>query len=103
MTGMRNENIENKAAKAIKNMRMLFLWIGIAAVFNVGVFVFMGRASAIDFLGGYLIELSLSIDNVFVFLMIFMSFGIKETAQHRVLAWGIIGAVILRFIFMFSH
>lgn len=101
MTGMRNENIENKAAKAIKNMRMLFLWIGIAAVFNVGVFVFMGRASAIDFLGGYLIELSLSIDNVFVFLMIFMSFGIKETAQHRVLAWGIIGAVILRFIFVF--
>ena len=83
---MRNENIENKAAKAIKNMRMLFLWIGIAAVFNVGVFVFMGRASAIDFLGGYLIELSLSIDNVFVFLMIFMSFGIKETTQHQVLA-----------------
>lgn len=99
MTEHNNEN--SKVKNALKSMKLLFFWITIALMFNLGVWYFMGKGAAIDFLGGYLIELSLSIDNVFVFLMIFMSFGITEHAQHRVLAWGIIGAIILRFIFVF--
>jgi len=81
--------------------KWLFLWICIAMLFNLGVYIFLGHAKAVEFLGGYLIEFSLSIDNVFVFLMIFMSFNIDEHAQHRVLKYGIIGAVVLRFIFVF--
>lgn len=61
----------------------------------------MGGQKALEFLGGYLIELSLSVDNLFVFITIFMGYGIKEHAQHRVLGYGIAGAVVLRFIFIF--
>ncbi|MEG0156308.1 MAG: TerC/Alx family metal homeostasis membrane protein [Anaerovoracaceae bacterium] len=96
------QKIEGSKAKvALKSTKWLFFWIGLALIFNVGVYVFMGQEKAIEFLGGYLIELSLSIDNVFVFLMIFMSFGIVESAQRRVLGWGIIGAIVLRFFFIF--
>ena len=55
-----------------------------------------------DFVAGYLIEFSLSIDNVFVFLLIFSSFGVTLHAQHRALKWGIIGAIVLRFVFIFA-
>ena len=92
---------EHKIANAMKSIKWLLFWIGLAMAFCVGVYFKMGKTSAIDFLGGYLIELSLSIDNVFVFLMIFMSFGIAEHAQHRVLKWGIIGAIVMRFFFVF--
>lgn len=98
---MKNDIKKDKIKTAMKNMKILFFWILAALLFNLGIWIFMGKAAAVDFLGGYLIEMSLSIDNVFVFLMIFMSFGINEHAQHRVLAWGIIGAIILRFIFVF--
>jgi tellurite resistance protein TerC len=59
-----------------------------------------GQDIALDFLGGYLIELSLSVDNLFVFLTIFTSFGVPEQLRHRVLHYGIIGAAILRLIFI---
>lgn len=98
---MKNDIKKDKIKTAMKNMKILFFWILAALLFNLGIWIFMGKAAAVDFLGGYLIEMSLSIDNVFVFLMIFMSFGINEHMQHRVLAWGIIGAIILRFIFVF--
>lgn len=75
--------------------------MGLALAANGIIWFFMGQEKALQFLAGYLIELSLSIDNLFVFIMIFTSFGLCEHAQHRVLGWGIIGAIILRFIFIF--
>ena len=85
----------------MKSVKWLIFWVALAMAFNAGIYYFYGQEKAIEFLGGYLIEFSLSIDNVFVFLMIFMSFGISEHAQHRVLGWGIMGAIVLRFFFVF--
>ena len=95
------DNHDHKLRKAMKSVKWLLFWIGLAICFNVGIYFLFGQVKAVEFLGGYLMELSLSIDNVFVFLMIFMSFGIAEHAQHRVLGWGIIGAIVLRFFFIF--
>lgn len=89
-----------KRKHLIGQVKWLVIWIAAAIVFNVGVLFVEGEVRAQEFLAGYLTELSLSIDNVFVFLMIFRSFGISEHAQHRVLAWGIIGAIVLRFLFV---
>ncbi|MCI0403987.1 MAG: TerC family protein [Acidobacteria bacterium] len=72
------------------------VWIALSLSFNVGVWVWMGRTKAGEFLAGYLLEKSLSLDNLFVFLMIFMYFGVLERYQHRVLYWGILGALIMR-------
>lgn len=71
-----------------------------AALVNIGIWVYMGSSKALEFLGGYIIELSLSVDNLFLFLLIFSSFGIKREYQKRVLNYGIFGAIILRFIFI---
>ena len=89
-----------KRKHLISQVKWLVIWIAAAIVFNIGVLFVEGEVRAQEFLAGYLTELSLSIDNVFVFLMIFRSFGISEHAQHRVLAWGIIGAIVLRFLFV---
>lgn len=72
----------------------------IAIVINLGIWYFLGPEKAMEFLGGYVIELSLSVDNLFLFLLIFTSFGIAPRHQQRVLTYGIIGAIILRFIFI---
>ncbi|MGL4484950.1 MAG: TerC family protein, partial [Anaerovoracaceae bacterium] len=90
-----------KLRNVVKSTRWLIFWVSTALLFCVGVFFFIGKQESINFLGAYLMELSLSIDNVFVFLMIFMSFKIDEHAQHRVLKWGIIGAIVMRFFFIF--
>jgi tellurite resistance protein TerC len=80
-------------------------WISLALLFNVGIWFFQGPerglewpppAPALEFLTGYLIELSLSVDNLFVFLAIFTYFGVRPEHQHRVLFWGILGAIVLR-------
>ena len=78
------------------------VWILLALIFNYGVYVFMGNEKAVEFLAGYLIEKSLSIDNLFVFIMLFTFFDVKPQYQHKVLFWGIIGALIMRAIFIFS-
>jgi tellurite resistance protein TerC len=91
----------DKRIHLLGQVRWLIIWILAAIAFNIGILFVEGELRAQEFLAGYLTELSLSIDNVFVFLMIFRSFKISEHAQHRVLAWGIIGAVILRFVFIF--
>lgn len=83
------------------SVKWVFFWMLMASACCVGIWVFVGSKSGLEFAAGYLIEMSLSIDNLFVFMSIFMSFGIKEEVQHRVLNWGIIGAVILRFLFIF--
>lgn len=76
------------------------IWIALAMIFNVGVYVAWGQEKALEFLTGYVIEKSLSVDNLFVFLMIFQYFNTPSQYQHRVLFWGILGALILRAIFI---
>ena len=75
--------------------------VALALAFCAGIYFFMGDQAAFEFLGAYLIEFSLSIDNLFVFITIFTAFRIPVAYQHRVLAWGIWTAVVLRFIFIF--
>ncbi len=84
-----------------KSVKWLLFWILLALSFGGGVWYFMGQQKALEFVGGYLIELSLSMDNLFVFITIFTSFRITEHAQHRALGYGIAGAIILRFLFIF--
>lgn len=76
------------------------LWVGLAASFAVLVYFWHGRAASLEFTTGYLIELSLSVDNLFVFLVIFRYFRVPSKLQHRVLFWGILGALITRGIFI---
>lgn len=83
-----------------KTMLRVLFWILLALCFNTGIYFFMGREKALEFLGGYVLEQSLSIDNLFMFLLVFTSYGIKQHQQRRVLNYGIIGAVLLRFVFI---
>jgi tellurite resistance protein TerC len=71
-------------------------WIGLALLFNVGIYFWRGPERALEFLAGYLMEYSLSVDNIFVFLLIFSYFGVPSLHQYRVLFWGILGAFIMR-------
>lgn len=77
------------------------IWIALAMVFGVGVYYFMGSQPALDYFTGYLIEKSLSVDNIFVFLLVFTYFNVPDKYQHKVLFWGIFGALVFRFIFIF--
>jgi len=78
------------------------VWISLALVFNYGIYVFMGEEKALEFLAGYLIEKSLSVDNLFVFIMLFSYFNVNPIYQHKVLFWGILGALIMRAAFIFA-
>ena len=91
----------NRIWDAIWQYKWLYFWILMACVFGVVIYFWKGTSQAIDFFSGYLIELSLSVDNLFVFLLIFISFGITEHAQHKVLNYGIAGTIVLRFLFIF--
>ena len=86
-------------------LKMTAVWIGVSLIFCAGIYIFYPidpHEKAMEFLAGYLIEKSLSMDNLFVFLMLFSFFGIKRKYQHEVLFWGIFGALILRSIFIFA-
>jgi tellurite resistance protein TerC len=72
------------------------VWIAISLLFNIGVYLWFGRESALQFFTGYLIEKSLSIDNLFVFLLLFSYFKVPARYQHKVLFWGILGALLMR-------
>ena len=78
------------------------VWIGLAGVFAAGVFWFGGPRLGMEFTTGYLIEKALSIDNIFVMVILFGAFGVPAHQQHRVLFWGIIGALVMRAIFIFA-
>ncbi len=78
------------------------VWIAMAMVFNVWIWHQMGPQKGVEFLTGYLIEKSLSVDNVFVFAVLFTFFGIPAQYQHRVLFWGIFGALVLRAAMIFA-
>lgn len=85
-----------------KALWLSLFWISLALIFNIGVYFVMGKELALEFLTAYLIEKSLSIDNLFVFILIFSSFKIKPAYQHDVLFWGILGALVFRAIFIFA-
>ena len=72
------------------------VWISLALIFNVGVFYLMGHQKGLEFFTGYLLEKSLSVDNLFVFILLFKFFDVPKKYQHEVLYWGIIGALIMR-------
>lgn len=72
------------------------VWISLALLFNYGLYLFEGSTIALEFLGGYLLEKSLSVDNIFVFVLVFSYFRVPPAYQHRVLFWGILTALILR-------
>lgn len=76
------------------------MWITLALLFNLGVYFWRGPETALEFLTGYVIEKSLSVDNIFVFLLIFSYFHVSPLYQHKVLFWGILGALIMRAIFI---
>lgn len=81
-----------------KSLLNLLFWVGLAILFNIYIFYTRGDRAGVEFFGGYIIEMSLSLDNLFLFLMIFTNFGIDEEYQERVLLFGVIGAVVLRLI-----
>lgn len=72
------------------------VWVALALIFAAGIFYFEGRLAGVEFITGYLVEYSLSVDNIFVIVLIFSYFDIKEEYQHRVLFWGILGALVMR-------
>lgn len=85
-------------------LHMTVVWIVVSLLFCAGIYFFYPidpHQKALEFLSGYLIEKSLSVDNLFVFLMLFTFFGVERKYQHEVLFWGIIGALVLRSIFIF--
>ena len=75
-------------------------WVSLALIFGLGVYYFRGAEKGLEFLTGYVIEWSLSVDNLFVFLVIFSYFAVPAVYQHRVLFWGILGALVLRATFI---
>jgi tellurite resistance protein TerC len=94
-----------KKAHAVKIKEALLLsafWIGISLLFNLFVYFWLGAKPALEFLTGYLIEKSLSVDNLFVFYLLFSYFKVPAANQHKVLFWGILGALVLRFLFIFA-
>jgi tellurite resistance protein TerC len=94
-----------RRAHAIKLKEALLLsafWIGISLLFNLFVYFWLGARPALEFLTGYLIEKSLSVDNLFVFYLLFSYFKVPARNQHKVLFWGILGALVLRFLFIFA-
>ena len=78
------------------------IWIALALLFALGVYSWYGPQSALEFLTGYLIEKSLSVDNIFVFVLIFSYFKVPARYQHKVLSWGILGALVMRVLFIFA-
>ena len=86
-------------------LQMTAVWIGVSLLFCAAIYLWYpsdAHEKAMEFLAGYLIEKSLSMDNLFVFLMLFSFFGIERKYQHEVLFWGIFGALVLRSIFIFA-
>ena len=95
----------NRHAHAVKLKEALAwcaVWFGLAMAFNLLVSFKMGEQAALEFFTGYIVEMCLSVDNVFVFIVIFQYFRVEPRYQHRVLFWGILGAVVMRALFIFA-
>jgi tellurite resistance protein TerC len=76
------------------------VWVGLALLFNAGVYFWFGHQAGLEFFTGYLIEKALSVDNLFVFLVVFSYFAVPPALQHRALFWGILGALVMRGLFI---
>jgi len=93
---------KDKAVNMKEALLWSLFWILLALAFNLGVYHYFGKIKAVEFLTGYLIEESLSVDNLFVFILIFGFFKIDPKFQHKILFWGIIGAIFMRAVFIFA-
>lgn len=91
---------DEKEISVRESLLWTFIWIGLALVFNLGVYHFIGSKEAYEFLTCYVLEKSLSVDNIFVMTVIFGYFKVQSRYQHRVLFWGILGALVMRIIFI---
>src|SRR3990172_3510984 len=83
-------------------LKLVGFWVALAAAFNILLFFSLGREKGVLFTTAYLLEYSLSVDNLFVFLAIFTYFAVPREAQHKVLVWGILGVIVLRGVFIFA-
>jgi len=97
--GLFNRNAHSVTYKEATTWSIV--WITLAMIFAAGVFQYMGSQKGLEFLTGYLIEKSLSVDNLFVFLLIFSYFKVPAKYQHRVLFWGVLGALVMRAVMIF--
>ncbi len=91
---------KDKAISVRESLYWTFTWIAMAMIFNFGVYHFMGKTEAYEFLTCYILEKSLSVDNIFVMTIIFGYFKVLPKYQHRVLFWGILGALVMRILFI---
>lgn len=78
------------------------IWVSLGLLFNAGILIFAGTQPAVEFLTGYLVEYALSVDNIFVIVLLFGTFAVPKKYQHRVLFWGILGAVVMRGVMIFA-
>ncbi len=93
---------KNTEVKVKEALAWSAFWIALALVFNAGIYYFYDHTKAMEFFTAYLLEKSLSVDNLFVFIMIFGFFKIQPEYQHRILFWGIFGALVMRAVFIFA-
>jgi tellurite resistance protein TerC len=86
----------SKVVQFKESLLWTLFWVSLASAFGAGVWFYQGKDAAVTFFAAYLVEQSLSVDNLFVFLLIFTSFRVPAELQHRVLFWGIVGALAMR-------
>ena len=98
--GVFNRNVHKVPLK--EALTWSAVWILLAIGFNIFILFEFGKIKALEFLTGYVIEYSLSVDNIFVFILIFTYFAVPAKYQHKILFWGIIGALVMRGIFIFA-
>lgn len=92
----------NEAPTIKSSLLWSAFWIGLAFIFAGGILVLAGGNHALDFVTAYLLEKSLSIDNIFIFILVFNFFKIDAKYQHRLLFWGVFGALVMRVLFIFA-
>jgi len=95
-------NSKSHVIKMKEAMLWTFFWVTLALLFGTGIYFFYGHGKAMEFVAGYLIEYSLSIDNLFVFMLIFRFFNVPRAYEHKALFWGILMALVTRGIFIFA-
>lgn len=95
-------NRKNHVVRIREAVAWSVFWITLALIFNYVVYLWEGKEPALEFLTAYLLEKSLSVDNLFVFILLFTTFGVPAAYQHKVLFWGVLGAIIMRAIFIFA-
>ena len=95
-------NRKSHVIKMKEAMLWTLFWVTLALLFGAGIYFFYGHGKAMEFLAGYLIEYSLSIDNLFVFMLIFRFFNVPRAYEHKALFWGILMALVTRAVFIFA-